>query len=282
MVQWSRILKNIYRVISKCYSGAPEITRTQIIIFVLENYLGTSIPTTMSAPTGIGSVSAGRKRKAPKKMPAKSRALSRVAKSQVKQIANNVLAQDFHYLDSYIADTTISPTWIAGCLPSATGDTTTTRTGKKIQLTSLQVELSGYNVSAAASHNQLRIAIVRVLRAPTNSGTDFGYSDVYDLAAGSFLTEHRPLAPRKIRDGKLDNFQVMKTWNVDLGPPGDAADKNTFRLSYYKEFKKPLTVWYDTDSNAAPVQNNIIVVAGTDAIANYPIMCMVSRAKFIP
>jgi len=210
-----------------------------------------------------------------------TRRVAKTTKKYVKSAIRSAVTKDFHYFDYFQTDVQVNSyatALLSALIPTTVGDTMQSRDGKKIQISSFAINVSGYRNPASTTHDRMRIALVQVKRAKTNSGTDFNYNDIYDTSVLS--VQQGPSAMRKIRDGAIGNFKVLKQWNLDLG--FGTTDKSTFNRSYFKRFKTPLTVWYDTDAMASPLQNNLILVACSDTSASQPWVNFQYRMKFIP
>lgn len=190
--------------------------------------------------------------------------------------------KEFHYFDTFQGDTNVS-TYVTpfrlNLFNPAEGTTTKSRLGKKVQLLSMNLNIAGYINSNSVSHDRMRVAIVQIKRSPSNTGTDYQYNFVYDTQA--LNVTQGPMAYRNIAGGNLTNFKILKQWDIDLGY-NHLADKGTFTRRFYKKWKKPLTVWFDTSSAAYPIENNIFVVACSDNSSFPPLLAVQSRITFLP
>lgn len=205
----------------------------------------------------------------------------------VSKAVNKALTSDVHYFDNYLTDTGVVATnaasgWFAyRFMNMAQNDDQQGRTGKKILLHSLALNMSMYRNNASGSHDRLRIVVVQIRNGDAVPTSPYNpYPLVYDTTLTAASVSGGPQMFRTIRNGQVNNFKILKDYHVDLGYLN--TDKSTKIIRYYKRFKKPLTVWYDTSSTAAPVKNEIVVLAVSDSSADLPLLSIASRITFSP
>lgn len=209
-------------------------------------------------------------------------------RNYVKAVVKSATRADPHYYD-YAYQPLAVQGYNAGVaaykyqmLDMTEGDTQQSRNGKKIQLLSVYLNMSIYRDQNSTTHDRVRLCLVKVQNMDSITQANLGdlYNEVYDTTIAGMNTSLALQAPRKIRDGQYKNYTVLKTWNLDLGY-GD-TDKATRNIVYYHKFKRPLSIWYDTSTTSQPVRNNLVLIAVSDCLANFPILATVSRTIFLP
>lgn len=202
------------------------------------------------------------------------------SKKYVRAIVKRAVRADPHYIDSTTSDTGV-PTADIGAFaqsltPCVQGDTQKNRTGKMIQLTSLQIKGNLYRDPSSTTHDRVRM-ILYMVKTPN------GASDIRDVLQTTNLIGNRQTdvqALRRIDDGLVSNYKVIRDWYIDLGYTG--SDKQTRMVNYYKKFKRPLRIWFDASTDVNPVRNEIILSAISDSGTGNPLLGFNCRAVFLP
>lgn len=184
---------------------------------------------------------------------------------------------DLHYNDVFLGDTAVSnqSTYAFHVTQSAVGDTITSRTGNKILLNNLKLNFSSYRSTASASHDRLRVLVVRMKNQLSAA------PDIYDFINSTSGAAGQVSAFKRVDTGTAKNYVIMKDFMIDLG--FGTTDKSTKVWKYNKRFKRPLEVLYGTAGTANDwVHNGIYVLACSDVVpaGNPPFLNVQSRITF--
>lgn len=224
----------------------------------------------------------GRKRTYRRRAQTTKSSNQKASKKYVKSVVAKAVRSDPHYFDTSIGGSPCAAynaaMFAAGMLAIPQGDTQQSRTGKKIQLTGIQLKMSMYRSVSSSTHDRLRILLVRVQNQDSVLNINNLYNDLFDTTLCTI--DNAQQAFRKIRDGQVNNFHILKSWMVDLGY--GTTDKSTRVLSYNKRFKRPLSVWYDTSSTVQPVRNGLYLIAVSDSATALPALAAQMRVTFLP
>lgn len=210
---------------------------------------------------------------------------SRVAtKTFVKKTVKREVQADKHNYDLPIADTAVGsytqPAYLHPLVNIAVGDTQTTRTGKMIQVTGFEIKVSAYRNPSSSSHDRIRIVGVRTHNRPTAYVSDEIYGDIYNTDAPINISTAL-MAYRRLNEGVMPNYSIWFDKVIDLG--FGATDKSTKTFSIVKRYKRPLKVWYPTDSATPAATNDLFLMAISDTSApNQPLLSTHSRVWFLP
>jgi hypothetical protein len=193
-----------------------------------------------------------------------------------------MIQQDPHYIDTVLSDTAV-PTADTGAyrqnlLPIVQGTTQTNRLGKHVKVCSIEIRWNAYRDPASTTHDRIRMLLVRV--HTNDRATPY---DVRDVIQTSNLVGNRQTdlqAFRRIVDGHVQNFTVLKDWYIDLGYTN--SSKVTAVGEFTHRFNSPLSVWYEGSSSGTPTQNELILTGISDSGSVNPLFGFTARAKFIP
>lgn len=200
-----------------------------------------------------------------------------VTKTTVKKMILASQKKDLNWFQAFQSDTSILPLanpfeYNLPVIAEGTGPNS--RVGRKIHVTSLQINFSGYRNNSSVTHDRMRIVVVQI----KNNDQAYDYNDVYNT--DSTLNTQGPQALRRLGNGDQSNFKILKKWDIDLGY-GSSNDKGSFIRSYYKKFKKPLVMTFVDGTANVPIQNNIAIWAISDVAANYPLLSFDYRLRYI-
>lgn len=204
-----------------------------------------------------------------------------LAKSVETRIVNKAVrkanAEDPHYWDTNLIDTSIgnaaAPYAFRFCAVPQ-DDTQKGRSGKKIQLLSIQLAGNAYRNPSSATHDRIRLLLVQI---KNENATTYSFTDVIKTNA---TPANDVQGFRRYDAGNAENFKVIKDWVIDLGYTN--SDKGTRLISYYKKFKKPINIWYPSTATGNPVVNSFALFAISDTTANNPLLGMSARITFAP
>lgn len=210
------------------------------------------------------------------------RGASRAAsKGYVKKVVNRAVRKDLHYFDSKLTDTSVAgsatPYRYNTMLQIPQGDTQTNRSGKMIQLTSIHIQGNAYHHVSSTTHDRIRF-IIAIIKRSSNSGTQYQMPDIISTD-GTVQTDVQ--AFRRLSTGLAPNFRILRDMTIDLGVQG-STDKATRVIKYYKKFRKPLRVWYESSTTGSPTINDIGIFAISDTSTNNPLLGLNTRVTFIP
>lgn len=190
---------------------------------------------------------------------------------------------DVHYYDNALTDNVVAnytsgTKYVYRFMAMSQGVGQQERIGKKVLLKSIGLNMSIYRDPSSTSHDRVRLLLVKVKNVDAVTAINNIYNDIYDTTLSTVSTALQ--AFRTVRNGQLNNFKIVRQWTIDLGY--GATDKSTKVLKYFHRFKKPVPVWYDTDSTANPVMNDYVLIAVSDTSANSPLISVASRITFLP
>lgn len=202
-------------------------------------------------------------------------------KTYVKSLVSKESKSDIHYVDTVLSDTSI-PTADVGTLTRSIiqvsrGDSQTQRTGKMLQLCSIQIRGNLYRDPVSTTHDRVRLMLVQVMSTDSTIADDIRGVIQTENVVGARQTDVQ--AMRRIDAGKMKNYKVLRDWYIDLGY--NDTEKNTQLIDYYKKFKTPKKIWYEDSAAARPTQNNIILTSISDSGTGNPLLGFTARCTFI-